>query len=149
MEEGMIDILGAPPCSPWSRARFRPGGPRPLRFRDQPLGRLDLTEPVRTRVTEANVLLSNFLGLCDTVEQYGGAYLMQHPIDPHEEPFPSIWDLDAVKVLERHSVEVTDIDQCMPCAATVSISTRRRTGSTLRVSSARGVCKRTILASAA
>ncbi len=35
--EGLIDaVLGGPPCSTWSRLRFRPGGPRPLRFRKLP-----------------------------------------------------------------------------------------------------------------
>ena len=67
--EGLIDIvIGAPPCAAWSRARFQPGGPRPLRFRSQPLGRLGLTDAERVRVQEANVLLFNLLGLCDIAE---------------------------------------------------------------------------------
>ena len=33
-DEGLIDgYMNASPCSTWSRARFRPGGPRPLRHR--------------------------------------------------------------------------------------------------------------------
>ena len=58
--EGLIDIaIGAPPRTMWSRARFRPGGPRPLRFRSQPLGRLGLAGAERVRVQKANVFLFN------------------------------------------------------------------------------------------
>ena len=57
-EEGLIDVvLGGPPCSTWSRARFRPGGLRPLRFRGlQEWGRWDATPTEQLRITSANVL---------------------------------------------------------------------------------------------
>ncbi|CAK0791492.1 unnamed protein product, partial [Prorocentrum cordatum] len=93
IEQGLIDIiLGAPPCATWS----------------------DLSKEERARVTEANVLLFNLLALCDAEEQHGGGYLFEHPADPEEEPYPSVWDLEAVKgMLGRHGVRTTRIDQCM------------------------------------
>ena len=42
--EGLIDvIIAGPPCSTWSRLRFMPGGPRPLRLRSHPWGGRDYT----------------------------------------------------------------------------------------------------------
>ena len=116
---GLIDVvLGGPPCSTWSRARFRHipgrGGPRPLRFRDQLLGRQDLSGWEAERVTEANVLLFNFLGLCEAVRAQSGSFLIEHPADPGEPPYPSIWILEATQGLAaRAGTEVIVIDQCM------------------------------------
>ena len=35
-------VIVGPPCSTWSRAKFRPGGPRPLRTRSEPWGKPDI-----------------------------------------------------------------------------------------------------------
>ena len=57
-DEGLIDgYMNASPCSTWSRARFRPGGPRPLRHRgDWAWGLPGLTASEQARVDEANLL---------------------------------------------------------------------------------------------
>ena len=90
------------------------GGPRPLRFRDQFLGRQDLRGWEAEFVTEANVLLFNFLGLCEDVRAQGGGFLIEHPADPGVVPYPSIWILEATQGLAaRANTEVLEIDQCM------------------------------------
>ncbi len=54
-EEALLDaVLGGPPCSSWSRLRFRPNGPRPLRFDWCLWGRPDLKVHETPRVLEAN-----------------------------------------------------------------------------------------------
>ena len=62
---GWIDfVVGSPPCSTWSRARFLPNGPRPLRFRGPAeRGRKNLWEHEEARVDEANLLFFNTSGL--------------------------------------------------------------------------------------
>ena len=86
VKEGMIDVvLGCPPCSTWSRARFRPGGPRPLRRRGRyawGLPREKLSEAEGRRLDEGNRLMLNHLALCSGVHERGGAWLLEHPEDP-------------------------------------------------------------------
>ena len=68
--EGLVDIIvGGPPCSTSSRARhnYIEGGPRPLRFRDCPWGRSDLTPVEAHKVAIANTLWVNFMSLCEAV----------------------------------------------------------------------------------
>ena len=92
--EGLIDVvIGGPPCSTVSRVRFRElvGGPRPVRFRSCPWGRPDLYPGELLRVKEANILWLNFLAICEAVSLRGGGHLVEHPLDPNQEPFPSFW----------------------------------------------------------
>ena len=98
----MDGIMGGPPCASWSRARFLGGmGPRPLRFRGLwTWGREDLTNAEARRVTEANVLLINFVALAEIVSKRGGLGLLEHPEDPEEEPMPSIWATDLIQQFE-------------------------------------------------
>ena len=113
---GLVDfILGGPPCSTWSVLRFLAGGPRPLRFRNgQEWGRVDLTERERESVESANVLLLNFLALCEQVRACGGSCLLEHPADPGCDPYPSIF---ATEVVQRWMGRIdgcyTELDQCM------------------------------------
>ena len=119
---GFIDIiLGGPPCATWSRARFLPmrggsWGPRPLRWRtdDEIWGRCDLWPSVQARVTEANVLMVNFLALCEAVSLRGGGHLCEHPEDPGMDPYPSVWATDLMIGLEDRVGAVRILlDQCM------------------------------------
>ena len=111
---GLIDgIGGGPPCATWARSRFLPNGPRPVRFRDQPWGRLDLTASEHDRVTEANTLMVNFLALCEACATRGGLFLLEHPKDPEVPPFPFIWATDAYNSFEeRCGAHQTHLDQC-------------------------------------
>ncbi|CAK0808808.1 unnamed protein product [Prorocentrum cordatum] len=117
---GHIDaILGGPPCSTWSRARFVKllGGPRPLRFRGKyGCGRpeAELTGPERARVQESNVLSLNFLALCEGVSSRGGVHIHEHPEDPGEEPYPSIYSTELTCAMEERTSAVrVSLDQCM------------------------------------
>ena len=88
--QGLLDgILGGPPCSTWSRLRFLPDGPRPLRLRWSLWGIKGLTSAEHQRITEANILLVNFLSLAEALSVRGGLCLLEHPSDPEEDPYPS------------------------------------------------------------
>ena len=118
-EEGFIDVvIGGPPCSTWSRARFikLPDGygPRPLRHRGKyAWGLPNLSPHEQRRVQEANILLIHFLALCEAVSSRGGAHLLEHPADPGRYPYPSIFDTELVQQVEdRTSAIRTLLDQC-------------------------------------
>ena len=104
--EGLIDVaLGGPPCSTVARSRHVPlpggGGPRPLRFRDQLWGRNDLKPFEMERVLEANTLWLNFMAICESVSSRAGAHLWEHPADPGEPPFPSVWATVEMQMMEE------------------------------------------------
>ena len=69
------------PKAGWSRLRHRSGGPRPLRFRDQLWGRVDLSATEHDRLTEANLLMFNFWAFCEAIAVRGGIYIKEHPDD--------------------------------------------------------------------
>ena len=48
------------------------------------------------RVREANVLIVNFVVLAEEVVIAGGLYALEHPVDPGEDPYPSIWSTSLV-----------------------------------------------------
>ncbi len=74
-----------------------------IRFRDQPRGRRDATKSEARRIGDGNLLMVNFLALLEGVAVRGGIHLMEHPDDPGEEPFPSIWDTEQCRVVERRT----------------------------------------------
>ena len=92
---GFIDlVIGAPPCSTVSIARFNRlvAGPRPLRFRSCFWeGRPGLSNWEQARVGEANLLYLHWLSLAERVCSHGGFYLHEHPKDPGRDPFPSLY----------------------------------------------------------
>lgn len=97
-EEGLIDVwFGGPPCSTVARSRHVKmiNGPRPLRFRWALWGRADLRSFEKERVEEANDLWVNFWTMCEAVSLRGGCYLMEHPADPGQDPYPSMWLIQA------------------------------------------------------
>ena len=115
-EEGLIDIvLGGPPCSTWSKLRFLPGGPPPLRLRGEHVwGLPNLTASQKARVREGNVLMVNFLALAEAVSSRGGGHLLEHPADPGGDPYPSIWSTEELLGLEARTLAVRLlIHQCM------------------------------------
>ena len=105
VEEGAVDGAGGgSPCNTWSRLRFLPGGPRPLRMRGKwAWGLPDLTPTEQERVNEGNVLAVNFITLCAKVSARGGVHLQEHPDDPGEDPFPSLWDTELQLEMERRT----------------------------------------------
>ncbi len=103
-EEGLIDVwLGGPPCSTVARSRHVKlmNGPRPLRFRWALWGRVGLRSFERERVEEANDLWVNFWSMCEAVSMRGGGYLMEHPADPGQEPYPSTWLIPELVEMEK------------------------------------------------
>ena len=115
IEQGLTDLLlGGPPCSTWSRARFHRGGPPPLRRRGaHAWGLPNLAKAASARVTEANLLLCNFLGLGEALSRVGGAVAMEHPEDPGADPYASVWALPTVLGWEdRVGSRRILLDQC-------------------------------------
>ena len=112
--EGLIDLgTAGPPCSTWSRLRFLPGGPRPLRFRSSPWGRPDLTRAERLRVNEANICMLHALTLLEAIIIRGGLGLLEHPEDPAVEPMPSVWATEEMELfLVRTGCRKHSIEQC-------------------------------------
>ena len=90
--EGCIDaIFGGPPCATWSRLRYRPGGPAPLRRRgDQNWGLYGLRGWQLKELRIANTLMVNMLALMDALAARGGLVGMEHPEDPVMDPYLSI-----------------------------------------------------------
>ena len=82
--EGCIDALFAsPPCATWSRLRFRPGGPAPLRRRGlESWGLAGLRGRFLQELRNANILMLNTLSLLEAVSNRGGLVGMEHPDDP-------------------------------------------------------------------
>ena len=120
--EGCLDALFAgPPCASWSRLRYRPGGPPPLRARgEQAWGLYDLRGFRLKECQVANALMLNTLALLDALAARGGACGMEHPADPGFDPLPSIWATDVMLGLqERRSFVSGTLDQCAcggPCS---------------------------------
>ena len=115
-EDGMVDaVIGGPPCSTFSRARHRPGGPRPVRLRGRWIwGLPGLADWEKRRVEEANVLIFNLMTLAEACHRCGGSFLFEHPQDPGREPYASLWSTNEMQQLEARTGAVrTLIDQCM------------------------------------
>ena len=101
---GMIQfLLGGPPCGTFSRLRhltWSPGPP-PVRSRGAHVWGLPwLVGTAAKRVREANILIVNFVVLAEEVVNAGGLYALEHPVDPGEAPYPSIWSTSLVQDFE-------------------------------------------------
>ncbi|CAK0898424.1 unnamed protein product, partial [Prorocentrum cordatum] len=116
-EGGWVDVvLGGPPCSTWSRARYnrRRPGPPPVRSRRCPWGLPGLRAWEAARVAESNTLTLNLLALCEACGQSDGAFLIEHPEDPGQAPYPPIWNTTEMQDFEtRRSSQRARLDQCM------------------------------------
>ena len=128
--EYLVDAIGGgPPCATTSRARFNRNceGPRPVRFRQQFWGRDELTRWERSRVAEANVLYLNSMALMERTSSRGGLHWWEHPADPGEDPYPSIWATAEMQELERRlGAQRVSFHQCVfgaPVAKHTTLST--------------------------
>ena len=105
---------GGPPCSTWSVVRFKPGGPGPLRFRDSPWGRDELSPQDQRRVDDANRILVATMMILKAIVKSGGFASLEHPRDPGTHPYPSIWNLSIMQNWEEEcGMERTHFLQCM------------------------------------
>ncbi|CAE7307619.1 unnamed protein product [Symbiodinium sp. CCMP2592] len=95
------------PCSTFSVARDRPGGPPPLRSQALPLGLHVLKKNHQAQLFEANELLFRSLLLFDAVVQAGGDASIENPRDS------LIWQVPQVQQLKvRLHLYNVDLDQC-------------------------------------
>ena len=115
--EDAFGALGGPPCSTFSRIRhvWVPGGPRPLRSRDNPLELLLGLTPHKIRQCDiGTALLLRTLILLAIVGCRRAWPALEHPQDPGRAPFPSIWCSWALHILETMiSAHRFCFDQCM------------------------------------
>ena len=99
-------VLGSPPCSMVSAARFNKkfAGPRPLRFRDCFwTGRADLTSHEKQRLASANQLYINWIAIAEAVVRAGGFFLHEHPADRRQAPYPSLFNTSEFQNFEART----------------------------------------------
>ena len=104
------------PCSTTSRLRNKalPHGPRPLRNRSSFWELKGLSANLKRRLAEANTLYIHYLALCESVSAVGGAHLWEHPEDPGQEPFPSIFNtIEMTEMETRTNSKRAVFDQCV------------------------------------
>jgi hypothetical protein len=113
----------APPCATWSKARWAPGGPPPVRDRDRPWGLPGLTTFWTMKVAEANALLLAAVLITKAVAMSGGSCTLEHPADPGP-PMPSIWGLDLLDRWRKEvNAETVTFPQCMWGASVRKLTT--------------------------
>ena len=112
---GVFDgIHAGPPCALWSRVRFLPGGPPPVRSRSEPWGLRNLSKDMQRRVDLSNSMVLAAISLVETVILAGGSGTIEHPADPGQPPYPSIFMLPVMISMESR-VQATrwTFSQCM------------------------------------
>ena len=103
-----------PACATWSRVRFVPGGPRPLRLRRQPWGIPGLRGPGLQKVKLGTAQLLSSLRILRVIGLRNGSVSLEHPGDPGRRPFPSIFATPELQAWEAElrAYRVT-FPQCM------------------------------------
>ena len=102
-----------PPCSTWSRARFRPGGPPPLRTRSSPWGRPGLSRDQQDRCDLHSLLVWHSWEILEELHKVGGGGTLEHPIDPGSDPFPSMWGTsEFADFAQMVEMETVSFPQC-------------------------------------
>jgi len=108
-----------PACSSWSRVRFAPHGPKPVRNFSNPRGFPWLLGAPLKECTDANELVDLVVELAYAMHSIKGQFLIEHPEDlgcTKEGHMPaSIWQLTAVRDLAAETQAHTmAIFQCSP-----------------------------------
>jgi hypothetical protein len=108
-----------PACSSWSRVRFAPHGPKPVRNHANPRGFPWLLGAPLEECTVANELVDLVIELAYAMHSVKGQYLIEHPEDlgcTREGHMPaSIWRLAAVRDLAAETqAHTAAIFQCSP-----------------------------------
>jgi hypothetical protein len=111
----VVGAAGGPPCETWSTARFRAGGPPPLRSRDKPWGLPDLNHKHQKQVLVANTLLQVFITVFVEIVLVGACAFLEHPAvtDLHDQyEAPSIWYLEQItSILKINGVSKVSCNQ--------------------------------------
>ena len=112
---GRIAALGGgPPCETFCAARWREGGPPPLRSWQAPWGVTGLSSRQQLQVSVSNDLLQAMIELLAIMAVSQGCAWMEHPAPPSWEPrsVPS-WSFLPLKGLAAAPcAEITTFDQC-------------------------------------
>ena len=112
------------PCSTWTRARFAPGGPPPLRDRDHPWGRPHLSPKERAHCELHSKLMRNGVEVLESISRARGLGANEHPADPGRFPFPSVYDTAFFQGFEKRSdYERVTFPQCMLGAVSLKPTT--------------------------
>jgi hypothetical protein len=94
-------------CSSFSRARFRSGGPPPVRDRDHPLGLPSNDLNQRLEAVRGNLMVSRSVVMCQATLKGGRSFGRNHtatvenPDDPGTAPFPSAFILPVMTDWEK------------------------------------------------
>ena len=96
------------PCSSFSRARDRPGGPPPLRTDSMPMGRTALRPGDAARVTVGNVLLRFSCRVLLLAVQYRMPFTLENPKTSRIWLTPPL-----LRILRNRCCVVCDVDFCM------------------------------------
>ncbi|CAE7771734.1 unnamed protein product [Symbiodinium sp. CCMP2592] len=95
------------PCSTFSRARSRPGGPPPLRSLAQPLGLLSVDHGFRDQLDRANLLMQRSIDLLEATIVAGGDASLENPLTS------LLWQVPDIQQLKvRFHLYNLDLDQC-------------------------------------
>jgi hypothetical protein len=101
-------IIG-PPCETWTAVRFRDlllllgkKGPRPLRSAAEPWGLRHLTKREYAQLYVGNTLLQTTGSLVSDSLDAGVGGIVEHPDEPSESSYPSIWRLPFFSRVLKH-----------------------------------------------
>lgn len=117
MQQGrVVSVLCSPPCSTWSRARhvrLGKNGPRPLRTRAAPFSCIgDRTEKEQRACDVGSTLAwicCYLMGLALSLHVWT---LLEHPRDPGQHPYPSLFCSEVATLLRRFGAKDLVLDQC-------------------------------------
>ena len=90
-------------CSSFSRVRFRPGGPPPVRDRSHPQGFPSNSKPQQLEAERGNLMATRSVVMARATHLGGrnvgklSTATLENPADPGVAPFPSAWLLPAVR----------------------------------------------------
>ena len=83
-----------------------------MRSRTHPWGLPSLSGQLQTSAEVGSILMVRFLRLCVAVQQSGGFFFMEHPEDPGQDPYPSIWATELwATVADLTGARVVSFDQ--------------------------------------
>jgi len=112
-------FLGGPPCKTWSKLRWIPNGPPPLRHRSRPFGMAGLQGKSKAACDHDSELFLRHLDLKTGVVTMGGRGVTEHPSDPKVKPFPSVFATPQMRAFATaHGAQHITLDQCMYGAPT-------------------------------
>lgn len=110
----VVFIAASPPCSTWSRARFRRPGPAVLRTRCHLMGLPRHRGSGVKEVQDQFRILERVVRLCEAVVFRGGGFFINNPEKPGHAPYPPMCLTDQIAQL-RWLADAVDVrfDPCV------------------------------------